>query len=308
MSDHDRGAYTPQSEAPLAFDARRPSERRPLPMTLIASGAVLLVILVALVMAYRSGVRGASDPKPVGTPVAAIKGPPEPGTTPAPEPAARMDVYAAQNVPAQAPNFAPAPEEPQPRPAPAAAPAAPPRLQVHAAPPTRVRIGPPEPAATPVPVPTPAERVGAATARTAIPAGAADRPALRPIQLARAEPPPAAPTLREAAKVAPPAAKAEAAPAPPPTAPKPKPVATGGTAVQIGAFSSRALAEKGYADAQGLIGGRMAGHARAVEPVERDGKTFYRATLTGFSDHAAAKAFCDELTGKGGRCLIKSGG
>ena len=46
MSDQDRGAYTPQPDAPLQFDARGPRGRRPLPMTLIGSGGVLVVLLV----------------------------------------------------------------------------------------------------------------------------------------------------------------------------------------------------------------------------------------------------------------------
>ena len=44
MSDHDRGAYTPQNEAPLSFDARRSRGRRAFPTTLIIS----LVILAGL--------------------------------------------------------------------------------------------------------------------------------------------------------------------------------------------------------------------------------------------------------------------
>ena len=37
MSEHDRGAYTPPTDEPLSFDARRPQGRRPMPMTLVAS-------------------------------------------------------------------------------------------------------------------------------------------------------------------------------------------------------------------------------------------------------------------------------
>ena len=64
MSDHDRGAYTPQTDAPLAFDARAPrGGRKPLPMALIGSGVVLLVLVAGIGMYYRSGVRPAGGPR-----------------------------------------------------------------------------------------------------------------------------------------------------------------------------------------------------------------------------------------------------
>ena len=73
MSDFDRGAYTPQTDQPLTFDARRQrqaGERQPLPLALIFSAAILLALIVALFLFYRSGVRGPGDPpQPVGTPV-----------------------------------------------------------------------------------------------------------------------------------------------------------------------------------------------------------------------------------------------
>ena len=45
--------------APLAFDARyaRGSGERPLPMTLIVSGVVLVVLVAALAFFYRGGIR-----------------------------------------------------------------------------------------------------------------------------------------------------------------------------------------------------------------------------------------------------------
>ena len=39
MSDHDRGAYTPPTDAPLSFDARQPVRgARPAPMMLMICG------------------------------------------------------------------------------------------------------------------------------------------------------------------------------------------------------------------------------------------------------------------------------
>ena len=58
MTDHDRGAYTPQTDAPLSFDARRASGGGgPVPMTLLISGMVLVILLIGVVYFYRSGVR-----------------------------------------------------------------------------------------------------------------------------------------------------------------------------------------------------------------------------------------------------------
>lgn len=272
MNDTDRGAYTPHHDAPLAFDARRPSDRRPLPMTLIASAAVLVAIVAALVLAYRGGVRGSESPKPVGEPVGAIK------TAAAPEGPAeadpKLDVYAAQNVPTAAPNFAPPPEAPLARPAPAPAP----QLQVRTVD-TRMRIETPEAAPAPPPAPAP---VASRPVQAAAPAPAAMKSAA-PASASV----PAATTITRPVSGLPASASA----------------ASGGASVQIGAFSSRALADKGFADSAALVS--SGGHGRAVEQVERDGKTFFRATLTGFADRAAARAFCDRLAAKGGRCIVK---
>ena len=326
MTDHDRGAYAPHADAPLAFDARRPSERRPLPMTLIASAAVLVAIVAALVLAYRGGVRGSEAPKPVGEPVSSIKTAAAP-EAPTEDAGPKLDVYAAQNVPAAAPNFAPTPEEPKARPAAPAAETPAPRLQVRAVD-TRLRIEAPEagptvraaseiPAATPAappsrpvqtaaaakpaPSPKPAPAAPAvqpravATAAVIAPAStkatraAAEAPA-KPLVVASA----AAPTVRAATTVTPKAAEPEA------VSLRPK---VGGAAVQIGAFSSAALAAKGFADSAALVS--PGGRSKSVETVSRDGKTFYRATLTGFADKEAAQVFCAKLAAKGGRCLVK---
>ncbi|NEX92196.1 SPOR domain-containing protein, partial [Caulobacter sp. 17J65-9] len=122
MSDQERGAYTPPTDEPLAFDARRTTgERRPVPMTLVASAVVLVVLVVAVVLFYRSGVRSRNEAPNVGEPVAAVKTAPAQDAQPVDE-AASLDVYVAEpNAPAPAqPTFAPGPEQPAPRPAPSA--------------------------------------------------------------------------------------------------------------------------------------------------------------------------------------------
>ena len=75
MSDPDRGAYTPPTDAPLSFDARQPVRGGgPAPVMLIVSALVLLALVVAIFMFYRSGVCEAGQPpQTVGEPIAEMK-------------------------------------------------------------------------------------------------------------------------------------------------------------------------------------------------------------------------------------------
>jgi cell division protein FtsN len=75
--------------------------------------------------------------------------------------------------------------------------------------------------------------------------------------------------------------------------------------VQIGAFSTAALADKGWSDVAALAPAGMSGKGRKVEPISRDGKTFYRAYVTGFPGRDAAQAFCDRLKAAGKACFVK---
>src|ERR1700741_5512751 len=63
MSEHDLGAYAPPTaDAPLSFDARHPVRgARPFPVTLVISGLVLLGLVVAIFLFYRSGLREAGQ-------------------------------------------------------------------------------------------------------------------------------------------------------------------------------------------------------------------------------------------------------
>ncbi|HYG27231.1 MAG TPA: SPOR domain-containing protein, partial [Caulobacteraceae bacterium] len=112
MSDPDRGAYTPPTDAPLAFDARRPSGGggRPVPFTLILSLLVLAAMIAAIFWFYRGGVRGEGDaPQPVGTPFGQITAPAPAEAQPA-DPAAGLEIYKADDLAApDAPTFAPPP-------------------------------------------------------------------------------------------------------------------------------------------------------------------------------------------------------
>ncbi|WP_309605235.1 SPOR domain-containing protein [Phenylobacterium sp.] len=272
MSDHERGAYTPPTDAPLSFDARQPVRgTRPIPFTLIISILVLLGLAAAIVVFYRSGVRKAEQPpQMVGAPVTSMKAVAPPEAQPQ-DPAAGLQIYHSEAgaSPAIPPKFTPPPEQPQTRPG--------------LPPPPTVVVTPP--AAAPVTAPAP-------TLRPSIPS---QPPATAPV--AKASPP--APKV--AAK--PPAAPvAKAAPEP---AAKPAAVTSGGAGVQIGAFSSQALADKGWNDAAAVAPGVSAGKGKSVEKIDKDGKTLFRTTVTGFSSRADAAAFCDRLKAAGKACFVK---
>ena len=265
MSDHDRGAYTPQTDAPLAFDARAPrGGRKPLPIALIGSGVVLLVLVAGVGMYYRSGVRPAGGgPATVGQPVDAIKAAPSANQVAQDtDPAEKLDVYGVNGAPT-APAFVPPPETPKPRPAPS--------LTVQTVDTAPVHVVP-----------------GAAPAKPAV------------VTVAPA-PKPAPVTVPPAAKPA----VVAAAPAPKPAAIPTPPAPSGGALVQIGAYSSAALADKGWSDLAKAFPAPMSGKSKRVEPLDRDGKTLYRTSVAGWGSKAAAQTFCDQMKAKGMSCLVK---
>jgi SPOR domain len=266
MSDHDRGAYTPPSDR-LAFDPREPVRSGPAPVTLILSALVLIGLVGGVAFIYRHGARhpGAA-PAQVGTPVGDIKTAPPADANAAP---ARLSV---QKVNANAmPNFAPPPEQPQTLPVVTPGPGAPQGVS-SAAPP------PPPPAA----------------ANSAVAAKA-----VKPLTIA---------SLADAA-MSKPAAKVATKPkaavvAPPPAAPAAVAAAPGAGWVQIGAFSTPALAATGWSDIARLEPGPMAGKGKKVEAVSAGGKTLYRAYITGFTP-TAAQGFCAKLRAAGKSCIVK---
>ncbi len=268
MSDHERGAYTPPTDAPLSFDARQPVRgTRPIPFTLIISILVLLGLAAAIFVFYRSGVRQAGQPpQMVGAPVTGMKAVAPPEAQPQ-DPAAGLQIYHSEGgaTPATAPKFTPAPEQP------------------------KIRPGPP----TPTIVVTPPAAAPAPTLRPSIPS---QLPASQPV----AKAPPPAP---KAVPVKPPAASVAKA-APEPVA-KPSTMPTGAAGVQIGAFSSQALADKGWNDAAAVAPGVSAGKGKSVEKIDKDGKTLFRTTVTGFASRTDAAAFCDRLKAAGKACFVK---
>lgn len=283
MSNPDRGAYTPPTDAPLSFDARQPVRgARPAPMMLIVSALVLVVLVVAIVIFYRSGVHEAGGlPPAVGTPVGEMKGPAPAEAQPI-DPAAGLQIYQSaegQTQPA-APNFTPAPEQPQNRAPTVPVVTAPPSPPAQVAANTTVVTPPP---AAPAPKPVAAQPAGPVAAMPITPA---NKPVLKPAVTAQAQPAPTAP-VKAAAVAAPTTSVA------------------GVAMVQIGAFSSQALADKGWNDAARIAPGTIAGKGKKVEPIQKDGATLYRTAVTGFASRADASAFCDKLKAAGKNCFVK---
>ncbi|HEX4199578.1 MAG TPA: SPOR domain-containing protein [Caulobacteraceae bacterium] len=299
MSEQDRGAYAPPNDAPLAFDPRHDGERRgPAPLALIVSVLVLIALAAGLVVFYRHGVRKPGQaPQVVGAPIGDTKSAPLSSEAPS-DATAGLQVYKTETPPPgegatpPAPTFAPAPEQPLPRPVAQAS--APPPVSV-----TPLRPAEPTPAAPVKPVPVKVVPIKPVAAKP-LPAATAPAPVV-------AKAPKAAPV---AAKPAPVLAASSAKPAKPPkpapvaVAEAAKPAAGGGTTVQIGAFSSQALAEKGWSDAVHAVPG-AGGKSRSFETATRDGKTFTRAFVGGFASHADAVAFCASLRAAGKPCFVK---
>jgi hypothetical protein len=307
MTDPDRGAYTPQTDAPLAFDARQPSGgRRGFPTTLVVSVVILIALVAAIVAFYRSGVRGANQaPTPVGTPVAGIKSP----APPAAAPSQGLEIYKSEagGAVSSAPVFAAPPEQPQPRPAPPVvqpAPVAPPAVaspgQVVASGATAKPAAPAAPApaiaavavgSAPVkPVPMARAPIVATTAPTPPPKAAAKAPAKGDEIADLLSKSPSSKTVATTE------ARTEATP---------RAAALGAAVVQIGAYSSTALAGKGWSDIAAAYPEDMSGKGKLVEGVDKDGKTLYRAAVSGFASRADAAAFCAKLKGAGHACFVK---
>ena len=296
MSDHERGAYAPPTDAPLAFEGRQPVRgARPFPLTLVVSVLVLLGLAAAIFVFYRSGVRqAAGPPQAVGASVGGLKAPASADAQPQ-DAAAGLEIYRSESgqppqmVPQQGPQFTPGPEQPAARAA--------------GGPPVVVKPAPAGPAPTATSLP-PAQPAAPALrpAQNPPPAPVAAAPALKPAPPAPAPKPAPKPTVAAtiAAPPAPkPAEKAKPAPAQPPAA------RAGVAAVQIGAVSSPALADKTWNDAVAVAPGLAAGKGKGVEKVERDGKTLYRTAVTGFASRDAAQAFCGKLKAAGKACFVK---
>jgi hypothetical protein len=334
MSEQDRGAYTPQTDAPLAFDARQSrggGGGGPAPLALLVSAIVLMALIVGLLLFYRHGVRHAGQaPEVVGAPVAQTKSAPSSDTADSNQ-AASLQVYKAEATPPSEtrppPSFETPPEQPAPlpaarptRPTPSvisaeplrgvtAAPPTPPAPKPVAKPVVVAKAAPPPPAAAAksAPVVTPDVSNIAGSAFGSHPAAAPHVAPSVPQHVAAAPAKPAAPVAAAAAAKPLSAAKPKAAPKTPSISPETASASAasgGGVIVQIGAFSSAALAQKGWSDDAHAVPGAMAGKTRKVEAATKDGKTFYRAYVGGFATKAEAVSFCAALKAKDKPCFI----
>jgi hypothetical protein len=311
MTDHDRGAYTPPTDEALAFDARRQSDRRPVPMTLVGSAVVLVVLIVGVAVVYRGGVRGVDEaPRPIGQSVVAVKTPPPAAAAPANSVTAVDDGESksaavpasspAETSPATSatppkaklavatasPTFAPAPEQPAPRPQPAAKTLALLDQPGQAVGPARVRVTPP-----------PGRPIRSAGGPDAGEVAAAGMTGAAPTHAAPAH---AASTPFKVATAGPKSIDAALA-----SANQTSGQAASGPVVQIGAFSSAALSDQGYADVSKIMVGQMAGKAKHVMTVDHDGATLFRTWVSGFATRAEAGAFCAALKAHSKPCFVK---
>jgi cell division protein FtsN len=91
---------------------------------------------------------------------------------------------------------------------------------------------------------------------------------------------------------------------PVPATPAPAPVAaTGSTKLQLGAYSGRAQAEKGWSDLQAKHGALLASLSPLIEEAQSNGKTVFRLRLGPMGD-ADAKKLCVDLKARGTACFI----
>lgn len=123
--------------------------------------------------------------------------------------------------------------------------------------------------------------------------------------------PPTESQLPPAPRPTAPAAATPERPAPMPSAPAtpapaaPAAAATGTSAVQIGAFSSTAIADREYAAVAGRFPQFARGAQKRVQEVTAaNGSTVYRTTFYGLS-RERAQAFCAAIKAGGRDCLVR---
>lgn len=143
---------------------------------------------------------------------------------------------------------------------------------------------------------------------TAPPEEVQPRPEPRPLPVETAPlpaPAPAPAPKRPTPAPAPAPRPATPAPAPATPAPAAGSTATGTSAVQIGAFSSTAIADREFAAIAARYPQFARGSTKRVQEVtSASGSTLYRTTFTGLS-RERAQAFCAAIKAGGGDCLVR---
>jgi cell division protein FtsN len=290
MTDRDRGTYSPPTEDSLSYEARRPAGRDQAPITLIISGIFLVLLLLAVVMFYNSGLNHGRTAPEVGDAVGDIKD--------APVQDAKVlndqDLNAVQGDDSASARFAPGTEAPL-RDSNASGAAV-----TNEAPPPAAPITGPLPsqagnaaitgqgsqAATPAPL-KPAVQTVAPAASVSASASASSKAS-------------AAPTDKPVAKVD--TAKTEKTKTADAT---PAPAGKAGTMVQIGAYDSTEIANKQYASVASSYGLFLSGTSKRIEKVETAKGTLYRTSFAGFATPEKAKSFCSALKAAGHDCMVK---
>ena len=144
-----------------------------------------------------------------------------------------------------------------------------------------------------------------ASAQVAIPPARGDMPPAVGTA-ARVVVPPARPAIVPPVATAP-AKPAPLKPLPMPVAPVPgtalAKTASGSAALQLGAFSSSAAADTAWKDLTKRFA-YLAGLAKSVGKLERDGKTLYRLRATGVADASTATDLCARLKVAGEDCIV----
>lgn len=126
-------------------------------------------------------------------------------------------------------------------------------------------------------------------------------------QTAAAKPPKAVAKAPEPASAPEPAVVASVPPKPEP-APRPTPKAgpvTPGLAVQVGASPSQPDAKGLMGKVQKKFAGDLGGLSTDVVSAQVDGKTVYRAVITGFHGASEATALCEKLKAGGQACFVR---
>ena len=271
MANFDRNVYEPSDEVRLydSVEDEEDIEGSRLPLLIVLALLVLAMFAGVVWLAYTQGVARGRGENPVLT---AANGPErvtpqQPGGT---------------NVPYQGFKIY---EQPAPPDDAADAPAAAPPAPVAQAPKPTPAVAAPPPAAA-KPAPAPPKSVASLIQQAQTP------PAIRPTV-------PATPTGPATG------APRSIVPAAPPPAAAPKPAASGGVALQIGAFKSRAEADAAWRAYSGKHAALLKGYGPDVQEANLGDKgTWYRLRIAGFSDSEMASALCDRLKADGGGCFL----
>lgn len=304
MTDRDRGTYSPPTEDNLSYEARRPAGRDQAPITLIISGIFLVLLLLAVVMFYNSGLNHGHTAPEVGDSVGDIKD----AQVQDAKPLTDQDLNAPLGDDSASAHFAPGTEAPLRDNS-----ASQGVTTTEAPPPAKPITGPlpsqsdnvaitgpggnaaitsqGSPAATPAPLKPAVPTVTPATTGTAASASSKSSVAAKPDSVAKVDKVQTDKAQTDKAKTSDVAAASAAV--------------KGGSVVQIGAFDSTETANKQYASVASSYGLFLSGTSKRIEKVETPKGTFYRTSFAGFSTPEKARSFCSALKAAGHDCIVK---